>query len=214
MNQTQTVIAAVNGRQVTNKQTGQPSSVWDVIDGAGLSYTCWDAPLAQLAKNSVGQMGVLTYTEKQNGQYVNRSFKGFTVTPGAPAQQPAAADFANAFQPSVANAFLPIVQQQTVQRGDAQIVIPDEREARIVRQSAYKAAVDLIGSMVSAGFYIADGDGLIASMDDVRSVTEELVAFGLTGNWGGAGTPPPAAQPAAATAGTNGATDATAAPWD
>ena len=188
MNQVQTVIATVNGPQMTT--TGK--QFWVLVDGQGTEYRIWEAAQAQKAMALSGQQVLLTYAEKQNGQYMNRSFKDAMPFAGASPMQPA-----TQFTPSVSTVAAVPIAPPAISSG------PSDRDAQIIRQSAYKAAVDLVSARINSGFVVqAD---LSTTMVEVRSVADELVAYGLTGSWGGAQT---AAEPAPAPATAN------AAPWE
>lgn len=186
VNQVQTTIISVNPR---NTARGQ---VWDVVDGQGVKYTAWEPAQAQKAMALLNQTVLLTYLEKpsSNPQYgPNRSFKDampFTAQPGAaPIPQPV----------QVAPPALPLAPAT-----EGPAIRPSDRDAQIVRQSAYKAAVDLAGHVLCHGS-LSEND----AMQYVRRITDELVAYGLTGNWGGGAV---AAEPAPVPAA------ADAAPWE
>lgn len=188
MNQVQTVIATVNPR---NTSRGQ---VWDVVDGQGVTYTAWEPAQAQKAMALVGQQVFLSFVEKpsNNPQYgPNRSFKDAMPAAGAPALQAAPQQ---QFAPSVSTVTPVQVASPAISSG------PTAKDEQIIRQSAYKAAVDLTAPLVESGLSFSD------VMERVRSVTDELVAYGLTGSWGGAAqqnTPAEQEQPTAP-----------AAPWE
>ena len=193
MNQTQTTIISVNGPQTTT--TGK--QFWVVVDASGVEYRVWEAVQAQKAMSLVNQFVTLTYVEKANGSYVNRSFKdaqpaqgntfGSTGVPaqGVPAAVPQSAPVAAAAAPA------PQVTE----------AVPSLRDAQIVRQSAYKAAAEFLTLHHEL---FAAPEGFEQSLSALRRVTDELTAYGLTGNWGGGNTEPAAAEPVSADA----------APWD
>lgn len=188
MNQVQTTIVTVNAR---NTSRGQ---VWDVIDGQGVKYTAFEPAQAQKAMSLLNQPVLLSFTEKpsSNPQYgPNRSFKDAMPFQGA-APQPASLTAVDAMN-------IAIQQKGHLVAPPAISSGPTDKDAQIIRQSAYKAAVDLCSPLVSAGV-LAD-----EVMAEVRRVTDELVAYGLTGSWGGASV---AAEPAPVPAA------ADAAPWE
>lgn len=205
MNQVQTVIATVNPR---NTSRGQ---VWDVVDGQGVTYTAWEPAQAQKAMALVGQQVLLSFVEKpsNNPQYgPNRSFKDAMPAAGAPALQAAPQQ---QFAPSVSTVTPVQVAAPAISSGPtAKGAEPSARDEQIIRQSAYKGGIELTCAKIAAGWY----DGIEGSrtdanaevMADVRSVTDELIALGLTGSWGGAAqqnTPAEQEQPTAP-----------AAPWE
>jgi hypothetical protein len=146
----------------------------------------------------VGQQVFLSFVEKpsNNPQYgPNRSFKDAMPAAGAPAltQQQAAAQFTPPPAPA------PLPAQPALPVGPtAKGAEPSARDEQIIRQSAYKGGIELTCAKIAAGWY----DGIEGSrtdanaevMADVRSVTDELIALGLTGSWGGAQQNTPAEQ--------------------
>lgn len=191
MNQVQTVIATVDPRYTSRGQ------VWDVVDGQGVTYTAWEPAQAQKAMALVGQQVFLSFVEKpsNNPQYgPNRSFKDAMPAAGAPALQPAPqASPLHQFSPQVAPAPPALPVGPTAKGAE-----PSARDEQIIRQSAYKAAVDLTAAKIRAGFY----DSMVGTPSSIneeisasmRRITDELVAYGLTGSWGGAAQQQPAEQ--------------------
>lgn len=162
MSQVQTTIISVN-----EFQTKSGKRAWKVIDSAGTEYTAWEPHEAQKAAALLQQPVTVEFFEKQNGQYVNRTFKDAAPVQNSPGQgiTPPA--------PSEALRTAPVAVQghSGAQGGD--------RDAQIIRQSSYKAAVELCVPLVAAGTPFPQ------VMEELRAVTDELVAYGLTGKWAG-----------------------------
>lgn len=53
-----------------------------LIDGNGTEYSTFKDPIIEPAKALVGAQAVVTYTEKQNGNFTNRYLEG--ITPATP----------------------------------------------------------------------------------------------------------------------------------
>jgi hypothetical protein len=151
------------------RNTNGGKVIYDIAFSDGKTYSTFDANLAQQAQTLQGQQGVtLRYEITQNGQYQNTNvvalFPAGVQAP--PAQQ----------QVPIAGA-----SPVPVQGGGGGGGMTPEDKARLTRLSAASTAFEFVGALL-------DGAGPEAAQQGLglaRQLTEEINAYGMSGQWSG-----------------------------
>lgn len=130
-------ITGVVGKTINTKNG--PGTIYEVSASDGNKYATFTAPLAQKANSMIGQTVALSFTTRQNGQYVNYSLQdivdGGAAAPAAIPMEPAAAA-------------IPVAAPAAPAPAPAAILVAGggDKDARITRLSAAKTAFDYAAS--------------------------------------------------------------------
>lgn len=126
-------------------------------DDQGLEFATFKGEIASQASQLLNVPVVVSYTEKQNGQYTNRTLEAIQAVGGAapaPAAQPAPG----------------IVTQYTPSAASAP---ESDRQLRIMRQSALERAIMS---------FVADGEPILTNLPGLYTLAEEFIDFFENGN--------------------------------
>lgn len=123
----QGTILSATGRGVSGGRT-----IYDIAFSDGVKYTTFDGQIAGQASALVGQPVIATVTTKQSqdGRYTNHYFEGVRSGNGA---APQAAPVPAVVTAPVATAPVPVID-------------PDEKDRKLTRMFALKAAFAFVGS--------------------------------------------------------------------
>lgn len=129
-------------RDVSARQTAR-GDIFDITDQENQKFSTFERPVADHARQLVGQTVRLRFTEKnvqKNGQWFkNLYYEGAesTFAPQGPPPSYPPAQQAQAAQPQF--------ESPPKQFGNITPQLPDDRDLKIVRQSSLKAAVHTLG---------------------------------------------------------------------
>lgn len=119
-------------------------------DEQGVEYATFKGEVASVANQLLNVPVVVSFTEKQNGQYTNRTLEAVTPTAGAtPSPSPAQAA-APAYTPSPA------------------VTTEPDRQLRIMRQSALERAIMS---------FVADGEPILTNLTGLYQLAGEFIDF-------------------------------------
>lgn len=157
---------------VLGRNTNGGRTVYDVAFSNGKTYSTFDAQLAQQGQALQSQQGVtLRYEVSQNGQYTNENVVGL---------------FPPGMNPGT---FSPPQQQASIPMGGTPTGIPmasgggggmsAEDKARLTRLSSASTAFEFVGALLNG----LGPESVREALGFARQLTEEINAYGMTGQW-------------------------------